>query len=652
MNVFDLFEYNEEPENEGVEKLRFHLKGNRFKSLAKKSLHRHKHALDERDVEEGVGSMTKGMKSNHSAFTMQEDAGYVEKDPRSFLDDDFYAFNPETKVIKDSWGYKSVGRRHSEYVAQQNGWQVVSGMRAKGMGLLIKAPTITKEARKSDINFDIEDIKRLEQIKDLATLKAQAMSLIAKPSAKPMKPEKVEWFRSALENMNSPMKVIKLMYDLMLSGEGHQVIGSRSSMNPNSYRSRFGEEAGISKDKETKFHAKLDRLVHDTFGKRDDEMQGVAEATGNPGMPTPYDQGREDAKKGRPYDNPYDQPGEEREHSEYKKGYQHGKQQGVAEGFGDMVKGIKRKIAGKEDPTDVQDRYARAARREIGDANKYNNPAANRDSDQAVNRYKKVSKVVNKEGVAEGLNEFAPDGFNGGDDDEGFSPEIAKMAQEDGFTKGVSLADGATLERAIAINYWHSQHGGMYKQYFVKGFKAGRMNKIKHDNERYNLNLKLMKDGSIRRGEQGVAEYGDTARGQKMLTKVQKRAVDRMIKADDKRDAKAAKKNQDTANRAWDRMTDVDEAVKSRVQDTILEEMEEYLLELELAGYEVVNEGRMICPECGGAAYQDQQLAEAKDACYSKVKSRYKVWPSAYASGALVRCRKVGAKNWGNKSKK
>ncbi len=39
-----------------------------------------------------------------------------------------------------------------------------------------------------------------------------------------------------------------------------------------------------------------------------------------------------------------------------------------------------------------------------------------------------------------------------------------------------------------------------------------------------------------------------------------------------------------------------------------------------------------------------------KDACYNKVKSRYDVWPSAYASGALVKCRKVGAKNWGNKS--
>ena len=48
----------------------------------------------------------------------------------------------------------------------------------------------------------------------------------------------------------------------------------------------------------------------------------------------------------------------------------------------------------------------------------------------------------------------------------------------------------------------------------------------------------------------------------------------------------------------------------------------------------------------------DPQVDEEKDACYHKVKSRYKVWPSAYASGALVQCRKKGAANWGNKSKK
>lgn len=41
-----------------------------------------------------------------------------------------------------------------------------------------------------------------------------------------------------------------------------------------------------------------------------------------------------------------------------------------------------------------------------------------------------------------------------------------------------------------------------------------------------------------------------------------------------------------------------------------------------------------------------------KDACYHKVKRRYKVFPSAYASGAIAKCRKVGASNWGNKTKK
>ena len=41
-----------------------------------------------------------------------------------------------------------------------------------------------------------------------------------------------------------------------------------------------------------------------------------------------------------------------------------------------------------------------------------------------------------------------------------------------------------------------------------------------------------------------------------------------------------------------------------------------------------------------------------RDACYHKVRARYDVWPSAYASGALVKCRKVGAANWRSKSKK
>ena len=41
-----------------------------------------------------------------------------------------------------------------------------------------------------------------------------------------------------------------------------------------------------------------------------------------------------------------------------------------------------------------------------------------------------------------------------------------------------------------------------------------------------------------------------------------------------------------------------------------------------------------------------------KDACYHKVVRRYGPKTSAYRSGAMAKCRKVGAKNWGNKSKK
>lgn len=65
--------------------------------------------------------------------------------------------------------------------------------------------------------------------------------------------------------------------------------------------------------------------------------------------------------------------------------------------------------------------------------------------------------------------------------------------------------------------------------------------------------------------------------------------------------------------------------------------------------------GKLLVKEQIEEALTEAEFDEAageKDACYHKVKSRYKVWPSAYASGALVQCRKVGAANWGNKSKK
>jgi len=78
--------------------------------------------------------------------------------------------------------------------------------------------------------------------------------------------------------------------------------------------------------------------------------------------------------------------------------------------------------------------------------------------------------------------------------------------------------------------------------------KAEKQGDVKHKGKQYDENIN---------------EYGDTAKGQKMLTKVQKRAVDRVTSKKADSDPKYAKKNQDTANRAWDRMTDKDESIET-----------------------------------------------------------------------------------------
>ena len=73
----------------------------------------------------------------------------------------------------------------------------------------------------------------------------------------------------------------------------------------------------------------------------------------------------------------------------------------------------------------------------------------------------------------------------------------------------------------------------------------------------------------------------------------------------------------------------------------------EKLIEMIQEEYQnILSENNMMTEE------QFDEAAGKKDACYHKVKARYDVWPSAYASGALVKCRRVGAANWGNKSKK
>jgi len=84
----------------------------------------------------------------------------------------------------------------------------------------------------------------------------------------------------------------------------------------------------------------------------------------------------------------------------------------------------------------------------------------------------------------------------------------------------------------------------------------------------------------------------------------------------------------------------------------IIKEELEAVLERCWDGYERVpnkREGEQGSCRKQGSVNEEESK---KDACYHKVKSRYDVWPSAYASGALVKCRKVGAKNWGKSTTK
>jgi cytidyltransferase-like protein len=93
-------------------------------------------------------------------------------------------------------------------------------------------------------NFTSDDINGLMRLRDLDQIKLQAFRMITNPnSSRPMKPNKVEWLKQRLTQLRDKQSVIKLLYDLLLSGEGNNVIGTRYSMEPNVYRKTFKESS-------------------------------------------------------------------------------------------------------------------------------------------------------------------------------------------------------------------------------------------------------------------------------------------------------------------------------------------------------------------------------------------------------------------------
>ena len=96
---------------------------------------------------------------------------------------------------------------------------------------------------------------------------------------------------------------------------------------------------------------------------------------------------------------------------------------------------------------------------------------------------------------------------------------------------------------------------------------------------------------------------------------------------------------------------DVIELIKKIAQSSATPEHKKSMIDALVAKHSKQGVAEEKCPHCNGPMFSEMIMNEKKDACYYKVKSRYKVWPSAYASGALVKCRNKGASNWGNSSK-
>lgn len=153
-----------------------------------------------------------------------------------------------------------------------------------------------------------------------------------------------------------------------------------------------------------------------------------------------------------------------------------------------------------------------------------------------------------------------PPGWNISDDEPGGKEQYGKPAKSKGVAKDAlkslnkemgkahkKVKEGADERKQNALWAQITQH--------EKAAKATK-NDIK---KQHHMKMASELRGQLKTSdEESLEEYGDTAKGQKMLSKVQKRAVSRMIDAADRGNAKGAKKNQETANRAWDRMTDTD----------------------------------------------------------------------------------------------
>ena len=583
----------------------------------------------------------------------------------NFLDDDFYAYDPETKEIKDTWSHKSVGRRHSEYRAQEQGWKVVSGMRARNLGLHYPDRKIdeagpfsygAKKPKKGSV-ADLAAQKRKEQERGRQPVEPRDQRV---GTAKVTK-DVMETALNSRDLQGDYDAKRKVLHDLSLDPKIDQ---------------QAVQQRRIDLDREAKNKGLKEFAPSGGGGGRwysDDQLYEIIGEDWLEAFDVSGDQGNIDLRGERARlflaqeaeawltDRGYrvnvlDVRDDGDELSWYIQGPLY---RGLSEGGFDIPE-IPRapqprpqpKEKTSEDASKYMDTKPSSVTAKQADelgamARKAFRPDLNPDyykDDEPVRPRRSwdytdpdVQPIV-KQWMDKNLIDRKPmtyqQGIDEGFDDldrymkDKYSPkpkggsgikrgDYGQPGRRRGRPTGPTGGEGSGVPQASNFSRNYSERS------------AGR--KLPRFSDDYD---------SIKRSE--IDEASTREKLHRRHQELRKKSG--LPDPDYYKELKAS----------YD-LPDAERYVKQKEikkkYNVTNEDRERYLEELGRAGYEIINERRMTCPECGGAAYADRMLAEKQDACYHKVKSRYKVWPSAYASGALVRCRKKGAKNWGNKRK-
>ena len=107
--------------------------------------------------------------------------------------------------------------------------------------LAMMSSKVTEGLTEAD-NFTADEINTLSVMKDLGAAKERALAMVtANKGGRPMKIEKQRWFRNRIDRTKSVYQLTKMLYDMLLSGEGLAVKGSKHSTQKNYYHELFDD---------------------------------------------------------------------------------------------------------------------------------------------------------------------------------------------------------------------------------------------------------------------------------------------------------------------------------------------------------------------------------------------------------------------------